>query len=160
MSTATAVTAIPTGTLLRPIRAILAAGLICGTLDGVSALILSSGHFVRLFQAIAFALLGPRSFQGGAASVVLGIAIHYSIALIATAIYYAAGRTLPMLLQRALTFGVLYGIAVHLIMQFVVLPITAIGRRPFNPRGFLIGLAVHMVVVGPSIALSLRRLSR
>ena len=160
MSTASAATSIAAGGALRPIRAILGAGLICGTLDGLSALVLSSGHFVRLFQAIAFALLGPSSFQGGDATVVLGVAIHYSIALTATLVYFAASRALPILLQRALAFGVLYGITVHLVMQFVVLPMTAIGRRPFNPRGFLIGLTVHMIVVGPSIALSLRRFSR
>ena len=160
MSTATAATAVTTTTFLRPLRAILAAGLICGTLDGLSALALSSGHFVRLFQAIAFALLGPSSFQGGAATVALGVAIHYSVALTAAAVYFAASRALPILLARALPFGILYGVCVHLVMQFVVLPMTAIGRRPFNPRGFLIGLAIHMVIVGPSIALSLRRFPR
>ena len=145
---------------LRPVRAILGAGLICGTLDGVSALVLSSGQFVRLFQFIASALIGPNSFKDGAPTVVLGIAIHYSIALTATAVYYAASRAMPILLARALPFGILYGIVVHVFMQFVGLPLTALGRRPFNARSFFIYLAVHMIVVGPSIALSLRRFTR
>lgn len=160
MSAVAAATTISTPILRRPVRAILAAGLICGTLDGLTALVLSSGHFVRLFQFIASALLGPSSFEHGAATVVLGVAIHYSIALAAAVAYYTASRALPVLLQRALPFGVLYGIAVHLFMQFVVLPVTALGRRPFNLSSFLIYLAVHMVVVGPSITLSLRRFSR
>ena len=160
MSTATAATAVGTTSFLRPLRAILAAGLICGTLDGLSALVLSAGRFVRLFQFIASALLGPSSFQDGAATVILGVAIHYSIALTATAVYFAASRALPILLARALPFGMLYGVCVHLFMQLVALPLTTFGRRPFNLRSFLIGLAIHMVIVGPSIALSLRRFSR
>jgi hypothetical protein len=160
MSTATPAAAAGTANFIRPMRPLLAAGLICGTLDGLSALVLSSGKFVRLFQFIASALIGPNSFQDGAATVVLGIAIHYSIALTATAVYFAASRAMPILLARALPFGVLYGLVVHLFMQFVVLPMTALGRRPFNARSFLVYLAIHMIVVGPSIALSLRRFSR
>ena len=157
---ASAVTTLPSGSLLRPIRAIVGAWLICGTLDGLSALAISSAKFGLIFQFIASALLGPNSFKGGTPTVLLGIAIHYSIALTATLVYYAASRALPILLARALPFGVLYGIAIHLFMQFVALPMTALGRRPFHARGFFLQLAVHMIVVGPSIALSLRRFSR
>ncbi|HYL62721.1 MAG TPA: hypothetical protein VE077_08870 [Candidatus Methylomirabilis sp.] len=160
MSTATAATTMAAGNPLRPFRAILGAGLICGTLDGLSALVLSSGQFVRLFQFIASALIGPNSFKGGAATAALGVGLHYLIALTATAVYYAASRAMPILLERALPLGVLYGIAVHLFMQFVVLPMSTLGRRPFNARSFFIYLAVHMIVVGPTIALSLRRFTR
>lgn len=160
MTASSAVTTLPSGSVLHPIRAIVGAWLICGTLDGLSALAISGVKFGIVFQFIASALLGPNSFKGGTATVLLGVGIHYSIALTATLVYYAASRALPILLARALPFGVLYGVAVHLVMQFVVLPMTTLGRRPFHARGFFLQLAVHMIVVGPSIALSLRRFSR
>ncbi|HKW58010.1 MAG TPA: hypothetical protein VJN42_11700 [Candidatus Acidoferrum sp.] len=159
MSTVNATT-IAAGSALRPIRAILAAWLICGTLDGLSAVALSSGQFIRVFQFIASALLGSNSFKGGTATAALGVCLHYLIALTATVVYYAASRAMPILIERALLFGILYGIVVHLFMQFVVLPLSTLGRRPFNAPSFFIYLAVHMIVVGPSIALSLRRFSR
>jgi hypothetical protein len=140
--------------------AILMAGLICGTLDGLSALALSGGRWMRLFQFIASGLLGPRSFNGGLATVALGIAAHYSIALGAAAVFFGVSRALPFMIEQALLCGVLFGVLVHVFMNFVVLPLSAVGRRPFNTRGFVMQLLVHMMVVGPSIALTIRYYAR
>jgi len=49
---------------------------------------------------------------------------------------------------------------VHVVMTFVVVPLSEIGRHPHTVKGFLTGLAVHMIVVGPSIVLTLRRFHR
>lgn len=144
----------------RAMRAILIAGLTCGVLDGFAAFALSGGRWVRVAQFIASGILGPGSFRSGAAAVVLGTLLHFGIALGASAVYFAASRAMPYVLDRALVFGVLYGTAVHLFMTFVVVPLSAIGRRPFVWRGFLVQLAVHMIVVGPTIALMIRRYSR
>jgi hypothetical protein len=140
-------------------RAILIAGLICGTLDGLSAVALASGRFTRLFQFIASGVLGQGSFKGGAATVALGVALHFTIALGAATVYFFASRYIPFMIERALIAGVIYGALVHLVMGQIIVPLSAIGRHPFNPKSFFTQLAVHMIVVGPSIALSIRRWS-
>lgn len=144
---------------LRVVQAVLAAGFVCGTLDGISALIASGVNWKTLFQFIASGVLGPDSLQGGLKTALLGIALHYSIAFGATIVYFGASRFLPVLLQRALPLGVLYGICVHFFMNFVVIPISAV-NRPFSARRFLVQLLIHMVIVGPSIAFTLSRLLR
>jgi hypothetical protein len=138
------------------LRTILTAGLICGVLDGLSALALSAGRWMRLFQFIASGLLGPSAFNGGVRTALLGIAMHFSVALGAAAVYYTASRALPMLNDRAIPSGILFGILVHVFMNYVVIPLSAIGRRPFNTQSFAAQLAVHMIVVGPTIALTIR----
>lgn len=160
MSTTVVATTSTAGGAIRAVQAIVAAGLVCGTLDGLSALIVYRAPWMRLFQGIAYGALGPDAFQGGAKTALLGIGFHYSIAFGATILFFAASRFMPALLHRALLFGPLYGICVHLFMQFVVVPLSVIGRRPQTLPGFLVGLAVHMIVVGPSIALTLRRMLR
>lgn len=142
------------------LRTILVAGLICGTLDGLSALALSAGRWMRLFQFIASGLLGPNSFHGGMRTVLLGIALHFSIALGASAVYFSASRKLLFLVEHAIPAGILFGVLVHLFMNYVVLPLSAIGPRHFNARSFITQLLVHMIVVGPSIALTVRYYSR
>ena len=47
------------------LRTILIAGLICGSLDGLCAIALAGGRWIRLFQFIASGVLGPDAFQGG-----------------------------------------------------------------------------------------------
>ncbi|HEY3769335.1 MAG TPA: hypothetical protein VGN44_11740, partial [Candidatus Angelobacter sp.] len=52
------------------------AGLICGILDGLAAIIITlsfGGTIARMFQGIAFAVLGKPAYQGGANTVILGI---------------------------------------------------------------------------------------
>jgi hypothetical protein len=145
------------------LRAIFIAGLITGVLDGLSAIAVSA-YFgagpVRVFQGIASGLLGRGAFQGGLPTALLGVILHFVVATGAAAVYYIASRSLPVLLDRALICGVLFGVCVHLFMTFVVIPLSAIGRRPFVLPSFAAFLLVSMVVIGPSIALTIRHFSR
>jgi Na+/alanine symporter len=138
--------------------AIAVGGLIAGTLDLTQAFILF-GHRVPL--AIAAGLLGPQAFHGGVGTYALGIILHFFIASSATAIYYAASHKLRFLLEHPLVCGLFYGIAVELVMSYIVLPLSAIhARGPYQLRDVLLGLVVHMVVVGLPISFSVRRFAR
>lgn len=146
-------------------KPILAAGLTCFTLDGCSALVQSwylSGKTpnpMRVFQGVAYGILGPDTYKDGVSSFLLGLAVHLCVAMVAAAVFYGLSRTIPFLIKRALISGVLYGVAVHLFMQYVVIPMSVIGKRPFNARVFFSGLIIHMIVVGPSIALMTKKYS-
>ncbi|MGA2096189.1 MAG: hypothetical protein ABSH39_07815 [Candidatus Acidiferrum sp.] len=160
MSTTPMTTTSSPDTLLHAAQAILTAGAICGTLDGLSALAISKGHFVRLFQFIASGILGPDAFKGGMKIALLGLSLHFLIALTASAVFYTASRFVPFLIDHAIISGALFGILVHLFMNLAVIPMSAIGRRPFNPTSFTMQLLIHIVVVGQSIALIVRYFSR
>ena len=139
------------------------AGIVCGILDGFAAIIITlsfGGTVPRMFQGIAFGVLGKSAYQGGTSTVILGIALHFAIAFGASIVYYIASRYLPALIDQALLMGVIYGVVVHLVMQYVVLPMSQIGRRPFNAKSFFAVLAAHVIVVGPSIALTIRRFEK
>lgn len=146
-----------------PLQTILTAGLLCGVLDGISAIAVF-GFFgrkpVQIFQGIASAVLGPGAFHGGPGAAALGVVLHFVVALGAASVYYTASRGVAFLIDHAMLSGVLYGIGVHLFMSFVAIPLSAIGRRPFEWRSFAAVLIVHMIVVGPSISLVVRRYAR
>ena len=61
--------------------------------------------------------------------------------------------------ERPLVCGIAFGALVHVFMTFIVIPLSAIGSRPFVLQSFLAFLAVSMVVVGPSISLTVRQQS-
>ena len=75
-------------------------------------------------------LLGARSFQLGWASVILGFAIHYAIALTWTAIFCVAATRFSVLWRRPIISGLLYGLIVYAVMNFIVLPLSALPPRP------------------------------
>jgi len=72
-------------------------GLLAGTLDITDNLIFNQLRGITptmVFRYIASGLIGMKAARaGGVASVVLGVAIHYTIALVWTGVFYAASRT-------------------------------------------------------------------
>jgi hypothetical protein len=112
--------------VLSALQPVLWAGIICGVLDGLSAVgltVLSGSTPVRLFQYIASGLVGRSAFTGGLLSSGLGVLLHFSVALGAAAVYYAASRRAPFLNEHAILAGALFGVAVHVFMTFVVVPL-------------------------------------
>lgn len=146
-------------------QVILCGGLIAGTLDLTAACVsswLRAGVGpIRVMQSIASGLLGAESYTGGAKTAVLGVALHFLIATVATAVFYFASRMLRFLVEHPITAGLLYGVAVYLFMNFVVLPLSAFPQRGAPPlSGRVIGLLIIMFCIGLPIATIVRWFSR
>jgi hypothetical protein len=143
----------------RALEAILLGGLAAGVGDAILAVLLFRAPLVRIFQSIASGLLGRDAYEGGLATAALGVALHFFIAATAAAVYYAASRRLPVLVQRAVLCGLAFGVAVYLFMNYVVVPLSAVRRGAFSLRIFLSSMAGHALLVGLPIALIARRAS-
>lgn len=129
--------------------------LTAGSLDLTQACILFGLDVPRV---IAAGLLGPRALHGGIASYVLGVLLHFFIAFSFKTFYYAASRKLGFLTEHPLVCGLAYGAAVELVMSYIVLPLSALhARGPYELHDVLLGLLVHMVVVGLPISFGIRR---
>jgi hypothetical protein len=129
-------------------------GLIAGTLDLLQACILF-GWDIPL--AIAGGLLGRQAFHGGAGTYVLGVLLHFFIATSAAATYYFVSRKLVFLVEHPLICGLFFGGAVQEVMNLVVLPLSALhSRGPYKLEDLILGLVVHMIVIGLPIAYSAR----
>jgi uncharacterized membrane protein YagU involved in acid resistance len=139
-------------------------GLACGVLDITQACVawgIQNGISPpRIFQSVAAGLLGRSAFQGGAKTAALGLALHFLIAFSAAAVYYAASRKIKLLIERHVIAGLLYGEAVWLFMNFVVIPLSAAQSGPFTTAAILTGPIGHPFLVGLPISLAVRRYSR
>lgn len=139
-------------------------GLIAGTLDIVAACVsawLRGGTTpLRVLQFIASGLLGPSSFSGGTKTALLGLALHFLIATVATIVFYFFSRKWLFLVERPIIAGLLYGIPVYAFMNFVVIPFSRVAQRPATVSGRIIGLLIIMFFIGLPIALIVRRFAR
>jgi hypothetical protein len=138
-------------------RHVLIAALIAGTIDIAFAITLSVSHggtVIGLLQAVASGWLGKAAFDGGVASATLGLASHYGIILVAAALYLAASRRSAWLRAHPRIAGPLYGLAIFLVMNFIVVPLSAVPFR-FHYHLWSTGgdLASHLFGVGLVIAL-------
>jgi len=138
--------------------------LIAGTLDITENLVFNLFRGITpkmVFQYIASGLVGMKSFQVGLASVVLGVALHYLIALTWTGIYYAASRKLGILIRRPVICGLLYGAFVYLWMNLVVLPLSGVphAAAAMMLASRISGVLALLFCIGLTIALLVRRYS-
>jgi len=142
----------------------MAAGLLAGVLDGLDAVVfigLMSGiPVVRVFQFIASGLIGMRAFDGGIPAAALGVVLHFTIAIGAAATFYLLSLKLPILLQRPLLCGPIYGIGVFAFMHYLVVPLSAAPRQPPLRVSSLLNLIFsHIFFVGIPIVLVTSRMA-
>lgn len=141
-------------------KVIAGATLLVGILDISDAFIFYGLRGVaptRILQGIASGVLGRRAFDMGNQSALLGLFFHFFIAFSATTVFLFASRKLP-LASRPFLYGSLFGIALYIVMNYVVLPLSKIGLRPTPPLIPLInGVAALIVCIGIPLALIARR---
>jgi hypothetical protein len=151
---------------LSPFLAVLAAGAVAATIDIVYA---CGFHYAvngispeRILHYIAAGLLGREAATaGGAATAALGLALHYFILIAAAGLYYAVSRRVRLLVERPAVAGVAFGLGIWLTMNFIVVPLSALGPQPITlTPASVTNFLVHVFVLGPVIAFGLRRLAR
>jgi hypothetical protein len=148
----------------RPLDTILLGGLVVGILDMLFAFVfygfILKIPYLSIFQNVAAGLLGKDvAFAGGERTFWLGLLLHFVVATCIAAVYYLASLGLPFLIRHAVPSGLIYGLIAYLVMNYVVIPLSAIGpsTRPFNLTNFLTAFIAHAFLVGLPIALLARR---
>ncbi|MGI9168851.1 MAG: hypothetical protein ACR2FH_01565 [Caulobacteraceae bacterium] len=139
------------------LAAILLGGLIAGTVDiGAAALITGLSPIVIL-RAVASGVLGKASFDGGTGAAVLGLVLQWAMSLVIAAIYGLASLRDSRLLRWWIVCGLAYGVGVFLVMNYVVVPLSAVGHFPrFTPLTFGENL-LAMLLFGLIVAFFARR---
>lgn len=133
-------------------------GLIAGALDFTQASILFGW---RVWFVVAGGLLGPQARHGGAGIWILGVVLHFFIACSAAAVYYAASLKLTFMKEHPLVCGLFFGGAVEEVMNLLVLPLSALhARGPYELHDLILGLVMHMIVIGLPISFSVRRFAK
>jgi hypothetical protein len=149
--------------MIRIVSAIVLGGLVAGALDITYACIhwglVADAPPMRIFQSVASGLLGREEARaGGWGTASLGLALHFTLTTIMAAFFVAWTRMVPDLNRWPLLSGVTYGLALYVVMNFIVLPLSATGGGNLPQGQFLLGgLLIHAFGVGLPIALIAKR---
>lgn len=148
---------------------ILTAWLLCGVLDISAACLLSWVQAGRtpaeVLRGVASALWGRAALDAGAGMAAIGLAMHFTVALTATLVFYGLSRRVAFLRTAPLWIvGPLYGAIVFCAMNYGTLPALSWVRSLYlhtPPRwpgsmGWP-QLVIHLVCVGTPIAWGVRR---
>ncbi|MFZ0632493.1 MAG: hypothetical protein WA399_03750 [Acidobacteriaceae bacterium] len=146
------------------VGAVVRIGLIAGTLDISENLIFNAFRHITpgmIFRYIASGLLGMPAIRG-AGMVTLGVAIHYTIALTWTALYFLAAQRWRLLTRRPVVCGLLYGAFVYAVMNFAVLPLTRVphSHAAMSVASRVSGVLALLFCIGLTVALLTAREER
>lgn len=131
----------------------LRAWLICGTLDiGWAAIntAIGGGSVAGMLRFVASGPFGDGANDWDAGGAVLGLAVHFALMAAMVAVYgWIAARGITGKLGPWWLTGALYGLALYLVMYWIVMPL----RWPtINPGANAVGTAkaifAHVALVG------------
>jgi hypothetical protein len=136
-----------------PLKTVLLAWLLVGTLDITSAsvhyLSMGGSNPVNILVYISSAIYGPQAKEIGPPSMaILGMCLHYLVALIWTAIFFILYPRIPMMSKNRIVTGILYGYFMQIIMSQVVVKLSNTAKGPFNFVNFLISGAILCIAIG------------
>jgi hypothetical protein len=109
-------------------RTILWATLLAGTLDIISAFVWS-GAVVSVLQTVASGPFGNDVAQSPAGAP-LGLLVHFAIMAVMVAVYVLAASRMPALNRFWVVAGLLYGLALWIVMYWIVMPLRWESFRP------------------------------
>ena len=138
-------------------KAVLLTGLFVGTTDIMAAIISQwarSGSYPdRMFNYIAGGLIGlERSMDGGNWAALLGLFNHYAIAMTFTLFFFWVLPKVKILQFNKYAIGMLYAVAINLVMKFIVLPLTPLPGSDYVVANEFLGWMILGTVLGIPIA--------
>ena len=148
---------------MRILSAILLGGLIAGACDITYAI--STYYFaydippIRIFQAVASGWYGREAARaGGMDTAIVGAITHFSFTTMMAAAYVLVSLVMTDLRRHPIFWGMLYGSGLYFLMNFVVVPNSALGWPKTLPPPWIwySGLFIHQFGVGCGIALAAR----
>jgi hypothetical protein len=108
--------------------AALLGGAAAGFLDEMSAfaaIVPHGGSVERITQFQASGLIGMSAFSGGIATAALGLAVHFSLTTLMAVIFMVLSNRYPKLRTYVWTSGIVYGIIIFVVMNYVAVPLSA-----------------------------------
>jgi hypothetical protein len=118
-----------------------------------------------VLKGVASALWGRAAMDGGTGMALIGLAMHFTVALTATLVFYVVSRRIaPLRTAPLLVVGPLYGVLVFCAMNYGTLPLLSwvrsfyLGTPPRWPGTMSWPqLGIHMICVGTPIVWGVRR---
>ncbi|QNA87011.1 hypothetical protein G4G27_15115 [Sphingomonas sp. So64.6b] len=143
---------------------ILAGTAVSGTLDLLSAVVfagMAGTSPLGVLRSVGSGPFGDWAVNAGALGALAGLLTHYAIMTVMVATFVIAAKRLPKILDGAVFAGLLYGVALYIIMYWIVLPL----RFPaYVPKTDLWGMGnalfSHCICVGLPMALIARKYLR
>jgi hypothetical protein len=129
-------------------------GAVAGLVDlGAASAINGFIDPLRVARFIAAGLFGLKTAKAmGMQSALIGVALQVGMGILIAGVYAVGARVLPALRRHWLPAGLAFGVGVFVVMNYVVVPLSALHSTPaFTATSFALNMAA-MLVFGTIVA--------
>lgn len=138
-------------------------GLIIGTLHlivqiGIVYSLILKTPFVDILKYIASGLIGDAAYAGGLGTALLGLILEFVMTIIIAGIFIFSADRIALLRKNVIVGSLLYGFGVFVVMNFVVLPLSAAATLSPPAMWLVIELILeHILLIGLPLGILMRR---
>jgi len=138
-------------------------GLIIGILHliiqvGIVFGLLLKSPYISSLQFVASGAMGNASYTGGLATALLGLVLELIMTIIIAGIFIMGADRIPLLRQHVIPGSLLYGFGVFIVMNFIVLPLSAAPPLPAPPMWLVIEMILeHVLLIGLPLGILVQR---
>ncbi len=120
--------------------------------------LIQKNPFIVVWQYIASGALGMAAFEGGIATALLGVFFHLIISFVIAGVFILSADRIPLLRRYAIAGSLLYGFGVFLVMNLIVIPLSATPPVPAPTMPWLIEAIIeHILAIGLPLGILVRR---
>ena len=113
---------------------------------------------ISSLQYVASGIMGDAAFAGGLATALFGLVLDFIIITIMAGVFIFSVDRIPLLRRNVIVGSILYGFGVFIVMNFIVLPLSAAPELPAPPLWLLIELVLqHILLIGLPLGILVRR---
>ena len=145
------------------LRQIALGGLIIGIADAIIyhwfvSSVLGGYPLISVYQYIASGALGESAFAGGTATALLGALFHILNSMVIASIFILSADRIPLLRSYPFVGSLLYGFGVFIVMNMIVIPLSAAPPLPApTPPQLVVNIIDHVLVVGLPLGILISR---
>jgi hypothetical protein len=119
--------------------------------------VLEKNPFISVLQYVASGAMGNAAFAGGTATALLGLVLEFIMTTIIAGVFILGTDRIPLLRRHVIPGSLLYGFDVFIVMNFIVLPLSAAPPLPAPLMWLFIEIILeHVLLIGLPLGLLVR----
>ena len=138
------------GLIIGALHLIIQVGIVYGLIFG--------SQFISTLQYVASGIMGEAAYEGGLTTALLGLILEFVMTIIIAGIFVFSADRIPLLRKNVIVGSLLYGFGVFVVMNFVVVPLSAAAVLPPPAMWLLIEIILeHILLIGLPLGMLVQR---
>ena len=116
---------------------------------------------ISVLQYVASGAIGNAAFAGGPATALLGLVLDFLMTTLMAGVFILGADRIPLLRRYVIPGSLLYGFGVFIVMNFIVLPLSAAPPLPAPPMWLFIEMILeHLLLIGLPLGILVQRTAK